>query len=109
MLGIGCWVLGVGRSGVRSYGNPNPDYISISYVERQNLTMRMSMRRFTRLTNAFSKKLENHESAIALHFMYYNFGRPHKSLSKPYPTTPAMAARVADHVWAVEEIVNLGR
>ena len=88
-------------------GKPDPKHISTSYVERQNLTMRMSMRRFTRLTNAFSKKLENHMHAIALHFLYYNFVRPHKSLSKPYPTTPAMAAGISDHVWAFEELVGL--
>ena len=89
-------------------GRPDKDLMSTSYVERQNLTMRMSMRRFTRLTNAFSKKLENHAAAVALHFMHYNFARPHMTLSKGrYPTTPAMAAGVADHVWTVEEIVNL--
>jgi IS1 family transposase len=88
-------------------GDPDPKHISTSYVERQNLTMRMSMRRFTRLTNAFSKKVENHTCAIALHFMYYNFARPHKTLSKPYPTTPAMAAGVTDHVWDISEIVAL--
>ena len=69
--------------------------------------MRMSIRRFTRLTNAFSKKVENHVLALALYFMYYNFARPHKTLANPYPRTPAMAAGKADHVWAVEEIVNL--
>jgi hypothetical protein len=78
-----------------------------SYVERQNLTMRMGMRRFTRLTNAFSKKVENLAAAVALHYMHYNFARPHKTLSKPYPTTPAMAAGLTDHVWTLEEIVNL--
>jgi len=88
-------------------GNPDVSLVSTSYVERQNLTMRMSMRRFTRLTNAFSKKLENHEYAIALYFMHYNFARTHKSLSNPYPTTPAMAAGVSDHAWTVEEIVKL--
>ena len=88
-------------------GKPNPRDISTSYVERQNLTMRMCMRRFTRLTNAFSKKLENHVLALALYFMYYNFARPHKALSNPYPTTPAMAAGVSDHVWAIEEVVGL--
>lgn len=88
-------------------GRPNAADISTWFVERQNLTMRMSMRRFTRLTNAFSKKVENHAAAVALHFMHYNFGRPHKTLSKPYPTTPAMAAGVTDHVWSVDEIVNL--
>lgn len=84
-------------------GNPDPRHVSTSYVERQNLTMRMSMRRFTRLTNAFSKKVENHAHAIALHFMYYNFGRIHKSLR----VTPAMAASVSDHVWTLEEIAAL--
>ena len=69
--------------------------------------MRISMRRFTRLTNAFSKKIENLEHAVALHFMYYNFARPHKTLANPYPRTPAMAAGVSNHIWAVEEIVNL--
>ena len=68
-------------------GKPDPTKISTSYAERQNLTMRMSMRRFTRLTNAFSKKIENLEHAVALHFMYYNFARPHKTLATPYPTT----------------------
>jgi IS1 family transposase len=84
-------------------GTPDPRHISTSYVERQNLTMRMSMRRFTRLTNAFSKKVENHAAAIALYFMYYNFGRIHQTLR----VTPAMEAGVANHVWSVEEIVTL--
>lgn len=88
-------------------GAPSHNNISTSYVERQNLTMRMSMRRFTRLTNGFSKKIENHWCAIALHFMYYNFARPHKTLASPYPKTPAMAAGVTDHVWKIEEILNL--
>ena len=74
-----------------------------SYVERQNLTMRMSMRRFTRLTNAFSKKVENHCAAVALHFMHYNFCRIHQTLR----VTPAMAAGVTDHVWEVGEVVDL--
>ena len=82
---------------------PDPKHISTSYVERQNLTMRMSMRRFTRLTNAFSKKVENHAAAIALYFMYYNFGRVHQTLR----VTPAMEAGVSDHVWSIEEIVRL--
>jgi hypothetical protein len=72
--------------------------------------MRMSMRRFTRLTNAFSKKVENLAAAVSLHFMHYNFARPHKTLTKArkgYPTTPAMAAGVADHVWSLEEIAGL--
>lgn len=84
-------------------GTPDPQHISTSYVERQNLTMRMSMRRFTRLTNAFSKKVENHEAAVALHFMYYNFCRIHKTLR----VTPAMEAGLAHHVWSVEELVGL--
>ena len=88
-------------------GNPDKVHVSTSYVERQNLTMRMSMRRFTRLTNAFSKKLENHMHALALYFCHYNFARPHRSLSKPYPTTPAMAAGLTDHIWTTEELVSL--
>lgn len=88
-------------------GKPNYEAISTSYVERQNLTMRMSMRRFTRLTNAFSKKLENHEYALALYFMHYNFVRPHKTLSNPYPKTPAMAAGTTNHIWTIEEIVKI--
>jgi len=91
----------------RVNGSPDMKRVSTSYVERQNLTMRMSMRRFTRLTNAFSKKLENLEYAIALHFMYYNFARPHKTLTNPYPKTPAMVAGLTDHIWTVEEIVRL--
>jgi len=88
-------------------GDPDSDLISTSYVERQNLTMRMGMRRFTRLTNAFSKKVENLAAAVALHFMHYNFARPHKSLANPYPRTPAMAAGVADHVWTLTDIARL--
>ena len=84
-------------------GSPEKEHISTSYVERQNLTMRMSMRRFSRLTNAFSKKIDNHMHAIALHFMYYNFGRIHKSLR----VTPAMEAGISDHVWSLEEIAKL--
>jgi hypothetical protein len=84
-------------------GNPDVQHVSTSYVERQNLTMRMSMRRFTRLTNAFSKKLENHAATVALYFMYYNFGRVHQTLR----VTPAMEAGLADHVWSIEEIVGL--
>jgi IS1 family transposase len=84
-------------------GDPDPKHISTSYVERQNLTMRMSMRRFTRLTNAFSKKLENHAATVALYFMYYNFARVHQTLR----VTPAMEAEIADHVWSIEEIVGL--
>jgi IS1 family transposase len=88
-------------------GNPDPTKISTSYAERQNLTMRMSMRRFTRLTNAFSKKIENLECAVALHFMYYNFARPHKTLANPYPRTPAMAAGITGRIWSIEDIVEL--
>jgi IS1 family transposase len=87
----------------RIAGDPDPDYISTSYVERQNLTMRMSMRRFTRLTNAFSKKLDNLKAAVAVYFMHYNFARIHQTLR----VTPAMEARVSDHVWSIEEIVGL--
>ncbi|MEO8436985.1 MAG: IS1 family transposase [Chloroflexota bacterium] len=85
----------------------NPEGVSTSYIERQNLTMRMGMRRFTRLTNGFSKKFDNHAHAVALHFMYMNFARPHKSLANPYPRTPAMAAGIADHIWTYEEIAGL--
>jgi IS1 family transposase len=91
-------------------GSPDPAHISTSYVERQNLTIRMSMRRFTRLTNAFSRKLENLTAAVSLHFMFYNFGQPHQTLTKRangIKTTPAMAAGVADHVWSLSEIVIL--
>ena len=76
--------------------------ISTSYVERQNLTMRMSMRRFTRLTNGFSKKFENLQAALYLHFAYYNFCRTHKTLR----ITPAMAAGITDHIWSIEEILR---
>ena len=88
-------------------GSPDAALVSTRHIERQNLTMRMGMRRFTRLTNGFSKKAENLAAAVSLHFMHYNFARPHKSLANPYPRTPAMAAGVADHVWSVEEIVGL--
>jgi IS1 family transposase len=84
-------------------GNPDEAKISTSYVERQNLTMRMGMRRFTRLTNGFSKKVENLEHAVSLHFMHYNFARIHKTLR----VTPAMVAGVSDHVWSLEEIARL--
>jgi len=82
-------------------GNPEPAHISTSFAERQNLTMRMSMRRFTRLTNAFSKKIENH--ALALYFMYYNFCRIHQTLR----VTPAMEAGIAGHVWSLAEVVEI--
>lgn len=88
-------------------GDPDPARISTSYVERQNLTMRMGMRRFTRLTNGFSKKIENLAHAVSLHFMHYNFARPHDAVRERYPRTPAMAAGVADHVWSLEEIAAL--
>jgi hypothetical protein len=84
-------------------GNPDYTHISTSYIERQNLTMRMSMRRFTRLTNGFSKKMENLEHAVALHYMHYNFCRIHLTLR----VTPAMEAGVTDHVWSIEEIISL--
>ncbi|HTA34901.1 MAG TPA: IS1 family transposase [Solirubrobacteraceae bacterium] len=85
-------------------GDPDPAKISTSYVERQNLTMRMSMRR---MTNAFSKKAENLMAAVSLHYMVYNFARPHTTLANPYPRTPAMAAGVADHVWTLAEVAAL--
>jgi IS1 family transposase len=84
-------------------GKPESGHVSTSFIERQNLTMRMSMRRFTRLTNGFSKKVENHEHAIAIHYMFYNFARIHQTLR----VTPAMEAGVSDHVWELEEIINL--
>ena len=84
-------------------GNPDPKHISTSYVERQNLTMRMAMRRFTRLTNAFSKKIENHAHAVALHYLHYNFVRIHKTLR----ITPAMAAGVTDRLWSIEDMAQL--
>jgi len=84
-------------------GNPDETKVSTSYVERQNLTMRMGMRRFTRLTNGFSKKVENLEHAVSLHFMHCNFARIHKTLR----VTPAMEAGIADHVWTLEEIAML--
>src|SRR5436309_15456747 len=93
---IGC------RTGVLS-GTPDPKYISTSYVERQNLSMRMGMRRFTRLTNGFSKKVENHGHAVALYFMHYNYCRVHKSLR----VTPAMEVGLTDHVWTLEELISL--
>ncbi len=85
-------------------GDPDRSHISTSYVERQNLTMRMSMRRFTRLTNGFSKEVENLAHAVALHFLYYNFARPHKSLNGK---TPAMAAGLTDHTWDIMELTAM--
>lgn len=93
---IGCREIGV-------TGRPDPKHISTSFVERQNLTMRMSMRRFTRLTNGFSKKVDNLYYSVALDYMWYNFARVHKTLR----VTPAMEAGIADHVWTIEEIVRL--
>jgi hypothetical protein len=84
-------------------GNPDRDHINTSYVERQNLSMRMGIRRFTRLTNAFSKKLENHIHALSIYFMHYNFVRIHQSLR----CSPAMEAGIVDHLWSIEEIVQL--
>jgi IS1 family transposase len=83
-------------------GNPDPKHVSTSFVERQNLTMRMSMRRFTRLTNGFSKKFENHCHSVALHYAYYNFCRIHQSLR----VTPAMEAKLTDHAWSIEELLS---
>jgi hypothetical protein len=84
-------------------GDPDMSQVSTSFVERQNLTMRMSMRRMTRLTNAFSKKIETQSHAVALHFMHYNFARIHQTLR----VTPAMEAGISNHVWSLEEIANL--
>jgi hypothetical protein len=84
-------------------GDPDPKHVSTSFVERQNLTMRMQMRRFTRLTNGFSKKADNHRHSVALHYMYYNFCRVHQTLR----VTPAMEAGLSDHVWSLEELCTL--
>lgn len=88
---------------IKINGSPDNEKVSTSYVERQNLTMRMSMRRFTRLTNGFSKKVDNLFYAVSLHFMYYNFCRIHQTLR----VTPAMEAKITDHVWDIEDILNL--
>ena len=93
----------VGIKKSKIVGNPDMCCVSTSYVERQNLTMRMSIRRFTRLTNAFSKKIENHALSVALHYMHYNFCRIHTTLR----VTPAMAAGISNHVWTIDEIVGL--
>ncbi len=87
----------------RIKGNPDRDHVSTSYVERQNLTMRMHMRRFTRLTNGFSKKIENLIHAVSLHFMYYNYCKKHQTLG----ITPAEAAGLADHQWSIEEMLGI--
>jgi hypothetical protein len=84
-------------------GTPDPKHISTSYIERQNLTMRMQIRRFARLTNAFSKKLENHVASLAIHYVHYNFCRIHPTLR----VKPAMAAGVSDHVWDLAELIRL--
>ncbi len=89
-------------SGRAITGDPAHAHISTSYVERQNLTMRMSMRRFTRLTNAFSKKVENMRAAVALHFAHYNFVRIHNTLR----VTPAMEAGISNHLWSVPELLD---
>jgi len=83
-------------------GNPDPQFVSTSYIERQNLTIRMMSRRFTRLTNAFSKKLSHLKAAIALHFAYYNLCRVHSSLR----VTPAMQAGLAEHIWTLQELLS---
>ena len=93
----------LGCKKAKKIGKPDPKYISTSYVERQNLTMRMQMRRFTRLTNGFSKKVENHIAALAIHYMHYNFVRIHQTLR----VTPAMAAGVTDRLWSVQDVVAL--
>ena len=100
----------VGTDKHRVMGAPDVEHVSTSYIERQNLTMRMNIRRLTRLTNGFSKKIENHGHAIALHYMYYNFCRKHQTLTQQaggIHKTPAMAAGVANHVWGMEEVVGL--
>jgi IS1 family transposase len=93
--------VGCERKAVTGY--PDPEHVSTSFVERQNLTMRMSMRRFTRLTNAFSKKIENHVATVALHCMFYNFCRVHQTLR----VTPAMEAGLSNHIWELEELISL--
>jgi len=93
----------IGAREVVISGRPDRKHISTSYVERQNLTMRMHMRRFTRLTNAHSKKLANHVASIAIHYMHYNFCRVHETLR----VTPAMEAGISDHVWSIEELIAL--
>lgn len=91
----------IGAKKLRAEGNPDIAHVSTSYVERQNLTMRMSMRRFTRLTNAFSKKLDNHIHALALYFVFYNFTSIHKTLRM----SPAMAAGVTDRLWSLNDVI----
>ena len=101
-------VIGIERRWVM--GRPDADHVSTSFAERQNLTMRMNVRRLTRLTNGFSKKVENHAHAMSIYFMHYNFCRSHETLAKArggIKTTPAMAAGLTDHVWKISEIVAL--
>jgi hypothetical protein len=93
----------IGCKKVEVTGSPDPEHISTSFVERSNLVMRMSIRRSTRLTNAFSRKIKNHSAAVALYFFWYNYGRVHQTLR----VTPAMEGGVSDRVWSVEEIVAL--
>jgi hypothetical protein len=93
----------IGCRSIPIIGRPKAKHVSTSFVERQNLTMRMQMRRFTRLTNSFGKKVDNHAHAIALHYMHYNFCRVHQTLR----VTPAMEAGIADHVWTIEEVVGI--
>jgi IS1 family transposase/lambda repressor-like predicted transcriptional regulator len=93
----------IGAKKIKVTGSPERKHVSTSYVERQNLTMRMSMRRFTRLTNAFSKKVDNHMHALSLYFAFYNFTRIHKTLK----VSPAMAAGITDHLWSMEEIAEM--
>ena len=95
----------IGIRKMRIQGEPDPRHVSTSFAERQNLTLRMQSRRFTRLTNAFSKKLENHALSVALHYMHYNFCRVHKTLR----VTPAMEAVLTDHVWSIQELCGLGQ
>ena len=101
-------IIGIDKN--RIMGDPDPEQVSTSYIERQNLTMRMNVRRLTRLTNGFSKKIENHKHALSLHYMYYNFVRKHQTLTQQaggIHKTPAIAAGAADHVWTMEEVVGL--
>jgi hypothetical protein len=95
--------IGCERKAIMGY--PDPAHVSTSYIERANLTMRMGMWRCTRLTNGFSKKIENHAAAVAIHMMHYNFARTHKTLR----VTPAMEARISDHIWSLEEIADLAK
>jgi hypothetical protein len=98
-------IIGIRKTAV--WGQPDMDHVCTSHVERSNLSVRMGVRRMTRLTNAFSKKWENHEAHLAIWFLYYNFCRPHLTLSKGRgPTTPAMAAGLTDHVWKLAELLD---